>query len=138
MAVFWNTRERRLRAGCRLLIQFALLIGLLFLQAIVRNAVVWGDLRRIAGSAAYLTAGLASVWLLGRFIDHRPFVDFGFHWNRAWFADLAFGFLVGTFMLTGVFCAERLAGWVQTSSAATARSGSAAALAVFISPLICV
>jgi hypothetical protein len=37
-------------------------------------------------AATFLGSGLA-LWLAGRFLDHRPPADFGFHFNHRWWTD---------------------------------------------------
>ncbi len=57
---------------------------------------------------------------MARWPDRRPFEDYGFHFSREWWLDLAFGFLLGAFTLTAVFLIEKAAGWLKV--AATART----------------
>ncbi|MGB8648764.1 MAG: CPBP family glutamic-type intramembrane protease [Anaerolineae bacterium] len=55
---------------------------------------------------------LGTVALAGRFLDHRPFKDFGFHWNGAWRRDFGFGLALGALLMLGIFGVEWAAGWV--------------------------
>jgi len=55
---------------------------------------------------------LGIVWLMARFVDKRPYADFGFHLDRHWWLDFGFGAALGAFLLTGIFLSLRAAGWV--------------------------
>lgn len=111
--IFWNSNERRLRAGWRLVIQFILFLAIVIGLAVVTKAVGVGDTTAVVGGAVYLVMGLAMAWLLGRFIDRRRFADFGFHISWGWWLDLAFGLALGSVLMTGIFVTEKLAGWVK-------------------------
>ena len=49
--------------------------------------------------------------LLARWIDRRPWQDYGFHFNTAWWRDLGFGLLLGMVLIGVVFGIEYLLGW---------------------------
>ncbi len=88
---------------------------------------------RVAGALASLVAIFFSVWLAGRFLDRRPFADFGFHLDGGWWLDLCFGMSLGALLMTAIFFAELALGWV--SVAATFESvepGAPFALAILI------
>src|SRR4029453_12165000 len=120
--VFWNAPQRRVRALwriCALLAIFVvgtLVLSLLFGQVAIGLSGGSADtpvtLFIVAGSAAALLAALLGVWLAGRFLDRRPFADFGFHFGRGWWLDLGFGLVLGALLMTTIFLAERAAGWV--------------------------
>lgn len=61
---------------------------------------------------AILLAALASLWLAGRWLDRRPFADFGLRLSRAWALDLAFGLILGAGLMAGIFLVEWAAGWI--------------------------
>ncbi len=132
--VFWNEADRRLRAGWRLIIQVMLLllgIGCLgmFLGVIgVIQGMVSGDAPTITATAATISqqplflmmssvttlfAVLLSVGLTGRFVDRRPFADFGFHFSPAWWRDLGFGLALGALLMAGIFLFEWALGWIE-------------------------
>ena len=85
--LFWNARERRLRAGWRLLV---------FLVMLLVVAVVEGRVRAgLAGRLPDLYEGLvralvfalliaAVLYLASRVLDHRRMSDYGFHFSRKW------------------------------------------------------
>ena len=65
---------------------------------------------------------LLSVWLAGRFLDRRRFVDFGFHLNKNWWADFGFGLFLGAFLMVIIFVVELAAGWVTVTGAFATRN----------------
>ena len=83
--LFWNARERRLRAGWRVLV----FLAIVFLVAAVDGRVRAG----LAGRLPDLYEGLvralvfalliaAALYLASRVLDHRRMSDYGFHFNR--------------------------------------------------------
>jgi membrane protease YdiL (CAAX protease family) len=118
--IFWNTEQARLRAAYRILIQliifFILMKGLAALFGVPReitgNMSLWIYL---ALAAVRLFRVLISVWLSGRFLDHRPFAEFGLRLNKKWWQDLGFGLGLGILLIGGVFLIELAAGWVTVS-----------------------
>jgi membrane protease YdiL (CAAX protease family) len=135
--IFWNARQRRLRAGWRLLIQFALFVTTLLGVGAVAGALGPGDEAAVVGSTLYLALGLGLAWLLARFLDRRPLADYGFHLSGGWWLDLGFGLLLGALLMTGVFLAESLAGWASVTPAAAGDSGLAAGSAFLVSLCVC-
>ena len=96
----------------------------------------------LIGSVASFAAVCSSVWLAGRFLDRRPFADFGFRLSRGWWFDLCFGLALGAFLMTAIFLAELGLGWVSVSglfavSDAFAESGAPFALAMLVPLGIC-
>jgi membrane protease YdiL (CAAX protease family) len=122
-AIFWNTEQRRIRAGWRLVIQFVLFAAILIGLALIGRLLGTGDAMVLIFSALYLLLGLGLAWLMARFIDRRPLADFGFHCRRAWWLDLGFGFVLGAVLMTGIFFTESTAGWVDVISADWRGSG---------------
>jgi len=104
---FWNEHESRLRALWRLLGEFVLLFVLL----LSINSLPISE-KSYFGIVVHVLAIALSLWLAGRFFDRRPFADFGFHINQNWWRDLAFGLILGSLMVTGVFLVEWALGWV--------------------------
>jgi len=115
--LFWNNEQGRLRASFRILIQlivfFILMKGLAALldipDEITGNMALWVYL---AFAGVRLFRVLISVWLGGRFLDRRPFADFGFHFNKYWWQELGIGLVLGVFMISCVFLVELAMGWV--------------------------
>ena len=134
-----NDSEGRPRAFWRVLLQFAASFAgqsLLVTVALVAFALVGGV--ESAGAFAGITTlpafvvasgiiallvTVSTVWLAGRFMDRRPFSDFGLRLNRAWWLDFCFGLLLGAFLMTGVFLVEFWAGWVTVAGTFEAVSG---------------
>ena len=144
--IFWNTEQARLRAGFRILIQltvfFILMKGLAALFGvpgeITGNMSLWIYL---AVAAVRLFRVLISVWLSGRFLDHRPFADFGLRLNKKWWQDLGFGLGLGILLIGGVFLIELAAGWVTISDTfhtANSESSFILKLIVFLILFVCV
>jgi uncharacterized protein len=125
--IFWNKTQFRLRAFWRLLV-FALVfsvisivIGILMLllaQPLNEQMLDGAD----PGSSPYfmlvnsvftLIATILSIFVVGKFIDRRGMSDFGFHFKRHWWADFAFGLLLGIVLMSGIFLVEYAAGWVK-------------------------
>ena len=87
----------------------------------------------LIGIVASMAAAFLSVWLAGRFMDQRPFKDFGFHFDGGWWLDLLFGLLLGAALMTGVFLTELAFGWVTlTGSFDSLVSGAPFASAILL------
>jgi uncharacterized protein len=142
LTLFYNPAERRLRAPWRLLIQRVFFLTLLILSsglmsilaglALLLTGSEGERVIELFDSSPYLTiisvlaalAGtLLSVWLAGRWLDHRPFADFGLHNKRGWWLDFGFGLVLGAVLMALIFLVELAAGWVTiTETWATTRS----------------
>jgi len=127
LKIFWNKGEARVRAGWRLLIQLALLIGLtvpfamidsLFNDSLPESTIAYGD--TILFPIWILLASLISVWLVGRFLDRRSFADFGLRLSASWWVDLGFGVVLAACMIAGIFLLELAAGWVTVTGTCSA------------------
>ena len=71
----------------------------------------------LIGATAGLLGVLLSVWLAGRFLDRRPFADFGFHLSGGWWLDLFFGMVLGALLMTLIFLVELGLGWITVTGA---------------------
>lgn len=121
--IFWNAEQSRLRAFWRLLGQMFLAQGLTAVILTTFDRII--PIPPISGTAplwmfplvggTMLTTALLSVWLAGRYLDKRPFADFGFHIDRSWWLDLGFGLALGVIMTTFVFLVQLAAGWATVS-----------------------
>jgi uncharacterized protein len=136
LALFIEEKRRRPRALWRLLIQYWAhqVAVLLFVNLL---AVAWllvlpgqetlspGELDASAlsgspalplvGAVAALIGTLLTVWLAGRFLDRRPFADFGFHLGSGWWLDLLFGMVLGALLMGAVFLVELGFGWISVT-----------------------
>lgn len=126
----WNAIESRARMPLRILAGLALwwLFGV-FVSGLL-GTVVTGpspifELRgtpvgSIAVTVIDLISGAIStpvaIYLTGRYVDRRRFRDFGLHVNRAWWTDLAFGFVLGGTLMTAIFVIQLALGWVTIRS----------------------
>ena len=116
---FWNPTEHRLRALWRLILQVGLffilsglltvIFGLFFQFPLVNQRQVYTFLITPVATLIGITL---SMWLAGRLLDRRPFADFGFHVNRKWWRNFAFGLALGAALMTCIFLVELAAGWV--------------------------
>src|SRR6516165_9346138 len=134
---FWNTGEHRLRALWRLILQFAVFFAVLLTFASVLTA--GGKItlpRALMAGLFYLGAGLGAAWLVARFIDRRPFADYGFHLSRSWWLDFGFGLLWGALMITAIFLIEWQAGWVSVRPSEDSSTLAEAALVLAVSTLV--
>jgi len=121
--IFWNPQQRRLRAGWRLLIQLHLFVAMLVGLAVVGRGLGQGLAAAVVGTLLYLALGLGAAWVLARFVDHRPLVDYGFRLDPQWWLDFGFGFVLGAALMTGIFLVERASGWLTVAAPAVTKSG---------------
>jgi uncharacterized protein len=85
------------------------------------------------GSLASLLSAFFSVWLAGRVLDRRPFVDFGFRLDGGWWLDCLFGMVLGALLMTTIFLIELGLGWVTVEGAfETVEPGRRFALAILL------
>lgn len=85
------------------------------------------------GAVTTLLATVISMWLAARFLDHRPFADFGLRFGAGWWIDFAFGLLLGALLIAGIFAVEVIAGWVTiVGTFRTADPGEHFALAIVL------
>jgi membrane protease YdiL (CAAX protease family) len=138
---FWNPEDRRLRAFWRLSIQGVVWISLtmgitlavllaFWLVMISARAIPveeWAGTTEELLDLMYEPLGLLTIqvtsflvtlvtaWAAGRWLDRRRFVDFGFHFSRTWWLDLAFGLFLGALLMAFVFLTELAAGWVSVT-----------------------
>ncbi|MGB3682341.1 MAG: type II CAAX endopeptidase family protein [Rubrobacteraceae bacterium] len=127
MNLFIEKNEGRPRALWRLLAQFVLfqLATVLFATPLALAWTLAGPGGApgsggqppifLIGIAASMAAVFLSVWLAGRFMDRRPFRDFGFHLDGGWWLDLLFGLLLGAALMTVIFLVELASGWVTVT-----------------------
>lgn len=143
--LIWNGEEKRPRAGLRItafvLIQSFLLlavsasVGALLLSftdsgaspSILSPATEAVDVRLISAVTTFVAA-LASVWIAGRLLDRRPFIDYGFALNSDWLRGWLFGLFAGGVVITGVFLLQWGLGWVQITGTFWSSGASAFAL----------
>ena len=135
MEPFFDGGTGRLRAAWRLLLQYltykflvpllANLLAVAWLLAATREAGFSGapvvrslpdsPLLPLIGGVAGLVGVVLSVWLAGRFLDRRPFVEFGLHLSGGWWLDLLFGMALGALLMTVVFLLQLGLGWITVT-----------------------
>ena len=115
---FWNDAQNRPRALWRILLQvviwlfFLFILQLLFLLFTgeeinpdnVTKVDIWLRLISLIGSLI----------IVGRYIDKRPFSQYGVDLRqKAWWADFGFGLFMGLIMVGAIFVAFLVLGWVE-------------------------
>jgi membrane protease YdiL (CAAX protease family) len=143
--LFLSRVEGRLRAPWRLLIVIPLslfatgvlnLLALLFLTlplllagqvplGAIGDGQIWTESINSAFRQLPILAGLRALLILGfvglafmliaRWVDRRPWRDYGFHVSRGWWFDFAFGLILGTLLMGIIFGVEYLAGWLSVT-----------------------
>jgi len=120
---FWNSEQSRPRTGFRLIVQLIMYIGLAAgLEKVLTTVGSHKDLSSDAPmwfllcfAGILLVTGLFSTWLAGRFLDRRPYSNFGFHFNKDWWIDFSFGMGLGVLLMGVIFVIELYAGWITIS-----------------------
>ena len=128
---FWDSQQHRIRMFWRLVLQtllFILLTTTLPLLSMIGTTILsggpatsasadWEEMPEVMPLLRFtmLIGTLGSVWLAGRFLDRRKFVDFGFRLTKRWWKDLAFGLFLGAFLMCCIFVSELAAGWITVS-----------------------
>ncbi|MHC4082766.1 MAG: lysostaphin resistance A-like protein [Planctomycetota bacterium] len=126
--IFWNSHDRRFRAGWRLVLQ--LLIWLIVVIAFLLGVKAVAVAAEIVTPAEYedweiiveSVATLPAIWLGGRLLDRRRFAEFGFHINKDWLIDFGFGLFLGGFLISVVFLIALAAGWVVVTGTLVTKS----------------
>jgi membrane protease YdiL (CAAX protease family) len=111
--LFWNTLQRRLRSLWRLVLQFGLMIVLLVLASFLP---LGGEDKLLGNTVPLGIAMVGSVCLAGRFLDRRPFSDFGLRIGRDWWIDLCFGLVLGAGLQMAIFAVQLAAGWIEITA----------------------
>ncbi len=124
--LFWNRTERRLRAGWRVLLHLSLWVMIQIASTVVIGSPLTTVLSTIAPALAPIAGGLlfyllnlllviAATWLVARGVDYRRFSALGLQLDRYWWHDLGFGLGLGALLMSLIFVAEWLLGWVTVS-----------------------
>ena len=128
-AIFWNTRERRLRVGVRLVAQAAMAVALgvlpillvaepltalhrhrLFLATLAKEP--YDRVINMMVGPLVTAAVVASVVLAARFLDRRRVAALGLALHRAK-GELALGAALGAALMAGIFAVEYALGWAR-------------------------
>ncbi|MBX3731391.1 MAG: CPBP family intramembrane metalloprotease [Verrucomicrobiae bacterium] len=136
MSVFLNPAEGRLRAGWRLLLfGIGTLVAALaagWIRSLDAGSLYWRQAAAAAGGALLLAA---AAWVQARWVDRRPFADFGLFRGPEWMGRFLFGLALGAILLGALFGVEWAAGWIRIKPPA-ARVGAGADPAVLVAQLI--
>lgn len=160
--LFINPVENRLRAGWRLLVQALILLVLttafnvafgVIIAVVAAStgqnaadprvlmALMQTPLGQIFSSTATLVAIVAGSLVAARWVDRHPFGGFGFHFSPSWWADFAFGLLLGALLMAFIFAVELASGWITVSGtmqSQRANAGFWGGIAVSVVTFICV
>ncbi|HSK24574.1 MAG TPA: CPBP family intramembrane glutamic endopeptidase [Egicoccus sp.] len=111
---FWNPRERRVRAGWRIVAMLALyLVATIATMRLVEAAL--GDRARLAAPVALVVVALLAAWVPSRYLDHRPLRSLGLDLDRTRLRQFGVGVLVGTGLMGGVLVVYLAAGWARVT-----------------------
>jgi len=118
LGIFWNPDERRVRALWRL-VGLVLVLGgtgfaLRSVHLLPERGSPWFE---VVATLANMILSLGTVALVGWLLDRRPLSGFGLSLDRGWWADLAFGLLLGAAVMTTVFLTGWGLGWYTLSGA---------------------
>lgn len=115
--IFWNETENRPRVLWRLAGQLLILVATLMIfdgLSAPLEAAFSGNGAFLAETLVGVLAFIVSVALAGRWLDKRPLADFGLRvWTKQWWRQLAFGLLLGAFLMSAIFLLEYLLGYVE-------------------------
>ncbi len=122
----WNAEQRRPRAAVRIMGLFLLwLVAPQFLDQLLIAPLmgIIGMATRVSGLwleqglhlFLYLAAVFLVTWAATRFLDRRMLVDLGLRLSRSWWIDLLAGLALGALLMTLVFVAQLLLGWVTVT-----------------------
>lgn len=120
-ALFWNSSEKRLRAGWRilahilvLLLLFTLMSSNLVPSGLLQNRLVDFILKVIEENLSWMIIVLSLI-IAGKFLDRRSFKSYGFALDRAWWLDMGFGLALGALLMAVIFGVEYALGWVTVT-----------------------
>ena len=80
--IFINRYQNRLRSGWRILIYFLLFFSIFALTSLImKNFIPIQIIRNLIAFFAISVIALGTLWLGGRYLDHRKYKDYGFNFN---------------------------------------------------------
>jgi membrane protease YdiL (CAAX protease family) len=96
MNILYNNDEKRLRAGVRIALQTVMLFAAMIGFSLIVNLLALKD--DVFHIASFCVAITISVWLSGRYLDKRPFADFGMRLNSRFWTHYFVGWLITAVM----------------------------------------
>jgi len=117
-AIFFNHRQRRLRALWRIGFFISIWLTLTIALLIAAKLAVLGTLDGSGEDYAFEAvcgslSALISLWLAGRLFDRRRLVDFGLRLDRHWWLDFLVGLLLGGLAITAAVLVSLAVGWAR-------------------------
>jgi len=112
--MFLNRSQNRLRAGWRIVIYFILFFAIFLLTNVLIQALI--PIRLLRSILSILVSAgiiLGTLWLAGRYLDHRKFKEYGFILSKRWWFDFTFGILLSALLIYIVFLFEKAMDWVE-------------------------
>jgi len=160
--ILWNSDQRRLRTLWRLIGQLIILgvvviviesvvgflaLGMLTAQegispdrlsdpGVVEQFITENPVPMMLANIGLTLSLVISIWLAGRFLDRRPFADFGFHLDRDWWIDFGFGLALGAVLMIIIFLVELVAGWLTVTGTIVTRNPDAGFVPAILVPLV--
>ena len=122
----WHPEERRPRTPVRVAGAAVILGVLTLLMTVAPAAILWlfeasvlaaaTTVLTLASIAVSAIATVVGVWVAGRYLDRRRFVDFGLRIDGDWWLDCGFGLALGALLMTGIFATTLAAGWITVTN----------------------
>ncbi len=135
-ALFVNHEQKRLHTMWRLLLQIAAFFLLIMVSVGVASHAPNAASAELIRACLYLFGGLGFAWAMARFIDKRPFADYGLRLSPSWWIDLAFGLALGTALMSFAFFSMLSSGWVVVQSVSVTNLAIPFAAAFLIKVLV--
>ncbi len=96
------------------MIYFLLFFAIFVLASLIMQSFIpIRIIRSLAGFFVIPAIALGTLWLGGRYLDHRKFKDYGFNFSRRWKLDFIFGIILGALLFCTVFLFEKAMGWIK-------------------------
>ena len=115
MNIFTNEKENRLRAGWRLVLQFIVMIVVLFLGGFFFQLILPASLT-ITSVVPFFLGVIVSIWVAASYLDKRPITDYGISFNKTWAREYLYGVVIAALAISTVFVIEWWAGWVTITN----------------------
>lgn len=134
MNLFFNEKERRLRAGWRVLVQFIIMFFLTGFLSLGVNS-LWQSSLSIVSTTAQFFGVTASIWIAARLLDKRPLTEYGLFINSRWWKDFFMGVLIAALAMSIIFTAEWLLDWITITGYGWGSSSGTPFILAFLSSL---